>query len=208
MLKAKHNIIVYNFFKFYTRLLLKNNFKSINISGNFIDKNSPLLILSNHISWWDGFWIMYLNLKVFKRKFFFMMLESQLKKHWYFNFTGGFSIKNKSKTIIDSLTYVIELLRDSKNLVLIFPQGEIYSLYYKEFKFKKGIERILKDLDGKVQIFFVANFIEYFSNKKPSVFIYFKEYEQVINSIVEIENAYNIFYNESLSKHWQTNLKR
>ena len=101
ILKAKHNFIIYLFFKQYAEWIMKRHFGVIQILGDFQEKKLPVLLISNHISWWDGFWSMYLNVKVLKRKFHFMMLEEQLRKFWFFNYSGGFSVNKKSKTIIE-----------------------------------------------------------------------------------------------------------
>jgi len=92
MIKAKHHIIINTIFNWLTSFLLKRNFNSLQINSDFADNGNPILIIANHISWWDGFWILYLNKKVIHRKFHFMMLEEYLKKHWYFQYIGGFSV--------------------------------------------------------------------------------------------------------------------
>ena len=72
------------------------------------------------------------------------MLEEQLKKNWFFQYTGGYSIKKSTRSVVESLNYTAELLENNKNLVLMFPQGKIQSMHRSEFVFEKGIERILK----------------------------------------------------------------
>lgn len=200
ILKAKHNFIIYNFFKAYTLYKLKKNFYKLEIVGDFDNRNLPLLVISNHISWWDGFWIEYLNLKIFKKKLHFMMLENQLKKHWYFNYCGGFSIKPNSKSVIESINYTCDLLKSSDNLVLMFPQGEIFSIYQNKINFRKGIDRILKNIKNPIQIIFVANLIDYFANQKPTLFIYFKEIQLNLIDNFSVEKYYQEFYNDCLDK--------
>ena len=129
IVKARHHIIVYPFFQWYTLHIVSRNFKNVHISGNFHEKGLPILLIANHVSWWDGFWVSYLNLKVFKRKYHFMMLEKQLKCFPVLNKTGGYSIKKGSRTVLESLQYTAELLNDSGNAVLLFPQGKIQSMY-------------------------------------------------------------------------------
>jgi 1-acyl-sn-glycerol-3-phosphate acyltransferase len=165
-----------------------------------VDKGLPVILISNHFSWWDGFWAMYLNLKVLKRKFHFMMLEEQLRKYRFFNYTGGFSISKKSKSIIETLNYTKELLSDNKNMVLIFPQGEIESMHKQLFRFENGLERILKDLKGKIQIIFMANLIDYFSSPKEGLYIYFSAYEKQDFKSESIEAAYNHYYLQCVEK--------
>lgn len=192
IIKAKHTIIPA--FKLYTLWKLRSRFRNVRIIGEFKDRDLPVLLISNHISWWDGFWVMYLNMKVLKRKFHFMMLESQLRIHRISNHCGGYSVNKKAKSIIESLKYTCELLNNPKNLTLIFPQGEIQSLHNQHFEFGNGVEWILKDRGGKVQILFIANLVDYFSSPKPSVNIYIKEYEDLIYTTENLQNQYNVFY--------------
>ncbi len=180
IIKSKHHPIYYPYFKLcYAKWKVHRHFHKVYISGNFQEKNFPILIISNHVSWWDGIWVMYLNIKLLKRKFHFMMLEEQLKKNKICNYVGGYSVKKKSKSIIESLNYTVDLLSDNRNMVLIFPQGEIQSLYIPSIQFEQGIDHILKKAKGKVQVLFLVNRVDYFSNTKPSLFIYFQEYHNL-----------------------------
>jgi hypothetical protein len=133
-----------------------------------------------------------------------MMLEEQIKKFRITNKVGGFSVRKGSRSIIETLKYTNELLSDKENLVLIFPQGEIQSVYNQEIRLEKGIEKILKDNTGKIQVLFIANLVDYFSEEKPGLFIYFKELITPGSSLEEIEKEYNEFYSgcvaENISK--------
>ncbi len=201
MIKARHNLIVHNFFKLYVPWIIRRNFHKVHVTGQFLDKNKPVLVIANHISWWDGFWTVYLILKVFHRKFHFMMLEDQLQKARILSLTGGFSIKKGSRSMIESLKYAIELLSDNRNLVLLFPQGKFTSIYDQSFQFEKGVERIIQQVNGKAQIFFQANLIDYFSHKKPSLYIYLKECVQLKPDIGIIQDSYNAFYASCVAKN-------
>lgn len=117
MIRAKHHNVMYPFFKWLTRFLLKRNFHALQIEGPFHDNGRSVLVVANHISWWDGFWVEYLNQKIIHRRFHFMMLEEQLKKHWYFQYTGGFSVNRNSREIVESIDYAVELLNKDDNLV-------------------------------------------------------------------------------------------
>jgi len=205
ILKAKHNFIIHPFFKLYAVWIIKRHYKPIYIIGEFKDKVLPVLLISNHISWWDGFWAMYINLKVLKRKYHFMMLEDQLRKYWFFNFTGGFSVNKKSKSMIETINYTSELLTDNKNMVLLFPQGEIQTMHNQNFVFEKGFERILKNKEGKVQIVFLANLVDYFSSPKPGVYFYIQEFSQKFFDSGTIQESYNDFYKQCIEKQKQFN---
>ncbi len=200
MLKSKNNKIVTRIFEWLTRFLIKCNFSGVNINGMFNDNGNSVLLIANHVSWWDGFWIMFLNLKVIKRKFHFMMLEEQLRKHWYFQYTGGYSIKKKSKSIIESINYTIELLNKSKNMVFMFPQGKINSIYNDNIEFEQSIERIIKNTQTDNQVIFMVNMIDYFSKSKPSLYIQYKTLTIDYLQDKSIEYEYRKFYKEVLDK--------
>jgi hypothetical protein len=201
IVKSKHHFIIYPLFRIYAPFKIWLNFKKVIFSGEFNEKHLPLLLISNHISWWDGIWIMYLNIKYFNRKFHFMMLEDQIKKFWITNQVGGYSVRKGSRSIIETLKYTNELLSDNKNLVLMFPQGSIQSIYNVNIKFEKGIEKILKVNSGKVQLLFIANLVDYFSMEKPILYMYFKEFPAKEYSINEIEREYNTFYSGCISEN-------
>jgi 1-acyl-sn-glycerol-3-phosphate acyltransferase len=201
IIKSKHNFIIYPYFRIYTILKIWKNFHKVVISGELIDKNLPVLLLSNHVSWWDGIWVMYLNIKYFNRKFHFMMLEDQIKKFRITNQVGGYSVKKGSRSIIETLRYTNEILSDKGNLVLIFPQGDIQSVYNGIIRFEKGVEKILRDNSGKIQVFLIANLVDYFSKEKPTLFIYFKELTTSETSLDEIEKEYNTFYSFCISEN-------
>jgi 1-acyl-sn-glycerol-3-phosphate acyltransferase len=201
IIKSKHNFIIYPYFRIYTILKIWKNFHRVVISGELRDKNLPVLLLSNHVSWWDGIWVMYLNIKYFNRKFHFMMLEDQIKKFRITNQVGGYSVKKGSRSIIETLRYTNEILSDKGNLVLIFPQGDIQSVYNGIIRFEKGVEKILRDNSGKIQVFLIANLVDYFSKEKPTLFIYFKELTTSETSLDEIEKEYNTFYSFCISEN-------
>jgi 1-acyl-sn-glycerol-3-phosphate acyltransferase len=202
IIKSKHHLFYYNWFRFfYGKWKIRQYFHEVILLGEYQEKNLPLLIICNHVSWWDGIWVMYLNIEVLKRKFHFMMLEEEIKKDKVPNYVGGYSIKKKSRSIIESINYTSELLTDNKNLVLLFPQGEIRSLYTPSIQFEKGFNNILKRIGSKVQIIFTVNLVDYFSNVKPTLYIYFKEYQNSTIDAEKMQNDFNSFYAESISGH-------
>lgn len=193
IIKAKHNIFIDSFFRFYVIWKMKRAFQSFKIENKVEDKNLPILLICNHTSWWDGIWTLHLNQQLYHRKYHFMMLEEQLHKNWFFKFTGGFSISKNSKSIIETLNYTAELLADKQNMVLLFPQGEIGSMHDTKFVFEKGVEKILQRTKNAVQVIFVANLIDYHSYAKPTLHEYLYDYSGTFN-FEEIQNEYNRFY--------------
>lgn len=190
MVKAKHHPFIYPFLKWFAARLLKHNFSSIEIIGNVNSQNKSVLLVANHIGWWDGFWAMYLNLKVFNKKFHFMMLEENLKKHWYFNYSGGFSVKKNSKSMLESIDYSCELLKNSQHLVLIYPSGKLLSSYNTNIQFGKGAERIIANGNKESVVVMLCAICDYWNKKKPALKLYIKE----LVTPNEAEKQYREFY--------------
>lgn len=194
ILKASHHPVIYPFFSCYSRWKIRKSFHDVSITGKYIEKQLPIFLVSNHISWWDGFWAMYLNLKIFHRKFYFMMLEEQLKRYIYFNKTGGYSVAKGTKSIIETLDYTAELLSDPANLVLIFPTGKIESMHKQAHTFESGIEHILRKVKNEIQIIFLVNLVDYFSHQKPGLFMYINEYQGSDFKTSSLQEEYDRFY--------------
>ena len=207
IIKAKHHFIIHPIFKQFSRVMINRNFARVEVIGDVeITKDRSILLLSNHTGWWDGFWHLYLNMKVFKKKFHFMMLEDQLKKHWYFNYTGGFSVNKSARSVVETIDYSADLLSNPENLVLMFPQGKIQSIHKQPIIFEKGAEKIIeKTRKSNMQIVFLVNSIDYFINKKPILYHYIKEHKGSDNDYHALEKSYNTFLKESI-KH-QTDIE-
>lgn len=201
MIKAKHHVVIYPLFKGLSRFLLKRTFNSLQLEGILTDVGGSVLLIANHISWWDGFWVEYLNQRVFKRVFHFMMLEEQLKKHWYFRFTGGYSVKIKSRDVLKSLAYTIQLLSHRSNMVLMFPQGKIHSGHTAIVHFEKGIQAVVDGCPDTTQVVFLANFTDYFSDPKPNLCMYAQQCSASELKHKSIEEAYNRHYTSALNTH-------
>ncbi len=199
--RARHHFLIHPYFRFYSVWKTKRKFHKVYLKGNFSDMGLPILLISNHFSWWDGFWAVYLNEKLFHRLFHFMMLEEQLKKHKFLNKTGGYSVKKGSRSIIETMDYTAQLLSDCRNIVLMFPQGEIRSMHSPEIPFEKGIEHVMEKIKGSIHFVFLVNIIDYFSSQKPGLYMYFREYTGHDFSTETLQEQYNKFYSECISEN-------
>ena len=201
ILKAQHHTIVYPFFRWFSCWYTQLHFHQVIIKGDYDNQGKGVLLVANHISWWDGFWAVYLNETVFKRKFHFMMLYEQLKKHWYFNLSGGFSVQKQAKSIIESLNYAVQLVTNPRHIVLLFPQGEIQSIYTQTIEFQKGTEYIIRKAGSQnLQLIWMVSLVDYGSNPKPTLTLYFKEYNPEEATTEELQQAYNDFYQDCINE--------
>lgn len=214
MIKPINNVLISGFINKYIDFIINLNFRKINVINNkiFDDSvivneigNQSILAISNHFSWWDGFWVSHFSRKYLKKRFHCMMLEEKLKENPLLRYIGAFSIRKKSKTILDSLSYVREKLDNENNFVLIFPQGQIESMHCDNIKFGKSIEYLLSKEYKKYEktLMFMYCLLEYGSYPKPSVFIYYclfngDIYKDYKYSTKKISKDYKLFCRRSI----------
>ncbi|HKJ79984.1 MAG TPA: lysophospholipid acyltransferase family protein [Prolixibacteraceae bacterium] len=199
IIKAKHDFFIGPFIRWYVFRKMKREFHSFHFNGGLNDRKKPVLLVCNHISWWDGIWALHYNQKFLHRKFHFMMLEEQLRKNWFLRYTGGFSVRKKSRSVVETIDYSAELLTNAKNMVLLFPSGKIQSMYRNNIQFEKGVEKIIWKAKNEIQVVFMVNLIDYFSAPKPKLFCFTTEFSGAATT-QKIEEAYNLFYQDCLSR--------
>lgn len=179
MITAQHRAWAHSLFRPYLRWLSKRRFHTLSLLGERpnIPATVPILLLPNHATWWDGFFPYLLNDAVFKRQYFIMMLEHRLKEFWFFRFLGAFSINQQSpKSIIESLSYTSSLLTSEQGqprtpLVVMFPQGELRPFEIRPLGYNRGVERVLKNIQGEYAIVPLAMRCEFLGEEKPYLFL-------------------------------------
>lgn len=163
------------FWESFSALSIRLRFRDIFLEGETaVDPDRSLLLIGNHISWWDGFWPLHLNKLHFGKAYYVMMLEEQLAQRPFMRQGGAFSIDPGSRSIVQSLRYAAELLSNPKNMVLVFPQGKIHSMHDTDFEFQPGIGRLLQLSKHPVQVLMYVVLPDFFSHPKPALFFYVK----------------------------------
>lgn len=176
MIRARHRLWADIIFQPYLSWLFKRNFHEIRLLGTQpeIPDDLPLLLLPNHSTWWDGFFVYLLNKRVFRRTTYLMMLEAQLTKYKFFAKIGAYSIEPENRrSAIESLEYTVELLEQEMSLVTIFPQGELLPWYTRPLGYKRGVEWVLQKHGKPVTVLPLAIRTEFLGEKRPSVFFLF-----------------------------------
>jgi 1-acyl-sn-glycerol-3-phosphate acyltransferase len=204
MIYPKKNIIFKWSIHAYVYWLTIRNFKAINFNTIGVEKNKSILLIANHFSAWDTLVLFWINRKLLKKKFHVMMLESTALKEPFLKYAGGFSVNKTSRDMIHSIDFAAKLLDDPDNMVLIFPQGKIYSNMVSEVTFEKGIIQIIKKAASNFQLIFAVTFIENFDNFKPVANTYLKtNSDSSINTILDLQGAYQQHYTQSRQQQIQ-----
>lgn len=174
-----------------------------------LDSSKSVLLVANHFSFWDGLILYILNDGLLHKKFHVMILEDTAKREGMLRYAGAFSVSKNSRDILQSLDYAAQLLDEPGNLVLMFPQGKLYSNFVEKVNFEQGLLKIIKKAEGKYQLLFAATFIQYFKHKKPSVTVYLKTDNQIYadKTIDALQSAYQQHYEASKLRQTEIDIK-
>ena len=201
MLEPRQNKIIFQFFSWYINRIIKSDFEDLKFNHTEFDKDKSILLLANHCSWWDGFLMFQINRFYFRKKFHVMITEENYKKVWFLKYLGSFSVKKNSRSAIETLEYAGKLLNDPDNLVLIFPQGKLYSGHVDEIQFQKGLINLINSSSRKFQYIFAASFVDYFEHRKPVMTCYLQDWKGAeFTSLQLIKSAFNKHYETSRQK--------
>ena len=174
VIPARHERWADLLFSRYLRVIMAKDFQSVRLMGPVarLPDDIPLLIVANHGTWWDGFFVYLCNEMFLGRKLHLMMLEEQLRRFPFFRRLGAFGIRRgHPRAVAESLRYAASLLDAPGNAVCIFPQGEIKARSVRPLGFKRGIETIVKMHDGDVTILPLAIRCELLGWRKPVAFL-------------------------------------
>jgi 1-acyl-sn-glycerol-3-phosphate acyltransferase len=194
MVVPKKNPIIRWVLHHYVQWTVRRHFNELRTDPVDIDNSRSVLLVANHFSYWDSLILYIICFKFLKKKFHVMVRKDTTPQLKYLRFGGAFSISKNSRDMLQSLHFAAELLNDPQNLVLIFPQGKLYSNFVNEINFEKGLVKIMNEADGKFQLVFAATFIQYLKHKKPTATVYLKSQDYQKKSPEDLNNAYQIHY--------------
>ncbi len=199
MHQSRKNSIIHQIFSWYIDYMLKRGFFSYSHSDVDLKREEAILLLANHFSWWDGFFMFQLNKRLFKRQFHVLVTEEDYRKHWFLKYLGAFAPGPAGKDVVETLLYAGGLLDDPLNLVLVFPQGKLYSSYVGKIAFEKGLLQLINASGKKFQIIFSATLSDYFDRKKPQVNSYLSNWQaEEYVSLQLLKSEYNKHYEQAL----------
>ena len=99
-----------------------------------------------------------------------MVMKKQMEKNWWLRYIGCFSIDPGKRSIEETFAYTSSLLAKPNNLVVMYPQGNMESTHIRHIKFEDGLNQIIPKINGKCELAWTSNIMEYFESTKPSLY--------------------------------------
>ncbi|MGN6179999.1 MAG: 1-acyl-sn-glycerol-3-phosphate acyltransferase, partial [Mucilaginibacter sp.] len=144
MIYPKNNRLIFLTMHYYVKWLMRRHLREVRYDDIAVDKHKSILLIANHYSFWDSLILYTVNTRLFNKRLHVMILEESMHKYWPFKYAGAFSVKKGSRNVVESLNYAASLLDDPQNLVLIYPQGKLYSNFVTRVNFENGVMRIIE----------------------------------------------------------------
>ena len=154
---------------------MRSRIARVNIAGlpSDVPASLPIVLIANHVSWWDGFLLMEVR-RVLRPSapFHTIMLESQLSKSPFLRRIGAIGIDPSSPASIRGAIVELKARVNERpdSVVFYFPQGRIWPSHRRPLGFKSGIERFLEAMDESV-VFPVGVHLEPLTKAAPSAFL-------------------------------------
>ncbi len=158
MIKAEHSPLWRKILTWYFSRSLRKTFYRCLLKGEKqlkdwrIDTHSeskiPLIVYCSHGGWWDAALAIVLTNGRLNVESYGMMEEKQLKKYRFFTKVGMFSVhRTKARSAIKSLKYASELLKESRKVLWMFPQGELVHQEIRPIQVYTGMANLVDMLD-------------------------------------------------------------
>jgi 1-acyl-sn-glycerol-3-phosphate acyltransferase len=133
----------------------------------------PLLLVANHVSWWDGFALLDVRDRIRPRvPFRVAMAAAELGRLPFFHLLGCVAVSAGSVASVRTLLRTLAELRarDPSSIFVWFPQGAIWPSFRRPLGFRRGIERVVSRL-APVAVLPVGIHCEPLHRRRPTFFV-------------------------------------
>ncbi len=143
MIPPRKNRLFNAWFAGHAEKRIKNTFGKIYVRGleevREQAKHAPLLLVSNHTSWWDPLVILHASTHLLKTDGHAMMDAKNLRRLPFFALVGAFGVDlDRPQDGMAAIRQAVRLLDQPRKLVWIFPQGEEQPVFKTPLGFREG----------------------------------------------------------------------
>ena len=158
-----------------------------------IPSGRPLVLVANHVSWWDGFLLRALQRRLRPGAHLHtVMLERELAKNPWFRLMGCHGLVPGDRSSWKSIlgTIAVEAAVRPDLCVSFFPQGRIWPAQKRPLGFRRGLEQLIGTLPDPIVVPVALRF-EPLNTLSPHVFV--RVGEPVLSPVGDVAGA----------KHWE-----
>ncbi|MDX1950633.1 MAG: lysophospholipid acyltransferase family protein [Verrucomicrobiota bacterium] len=164
-------------FTWYSRHYVKRHFHSLRVSRTGLPPDTqglPLLLYSNHASWWDPLVCLLLKQQFFPERNGYAPIDAaMLEKYSFFRHLGFFGIDpHSARGAAQFLRTAEELLQSENNLVAVTPHGRFADARERPVRLKPGLAHLARRVERTL---FLPLAIEYvfWDERLPEILVRF-----------------------------------
>lgn len=157
--------------------------------GELPSGDLPVLLISNHLSWWDGIWVWQHNRRRWKRNFAVPVLAKSIKKWPFLSHLGALPLA-RGKGLLAQCAVVQQACSAPNDLLLIFPEGRIRRALPGAHFFQKAL---LARFMRQSPLQWVMLYQAVVTGNRPRAEVFHFLEPVAANSVQELEQAYAQF---------------
>ena len=185
--------------------MLQNRFYAFRYNGfenyNNRDKTVPTILFAPHSNWWDGIVLYNTTHRICKKEIRLMVEE--LNRFPLLRRGGAYSVNKKSpQSAMKALKYSVDLLKDLRNQLCIFPQDIIRPPHYRPIEFQTGLAYIAQSAVkkyGKINLIPLAIEYCFFRDNRPEVVVDFGKCIELTDKNID-RHEYTKFLEQALTE--------
>jgi 1-acyl-sn-glycerol-3-phosphate acyltransferase len=166
-------------FTWYSRRYLRRHFNSLRVTGADLSSETlrlPLVVYSNHASWWDPLVGLLLGAGFLQGKNVYAPMDATaLERYGFFKRLGAFGVKQNSRRGgVQFLRTARTVLKDSDSALWLTPQSRFADARERPVRFKAGIGH-LPGMARDVHFVPVAMEYVFWEERLPEILVCFGE---------------------------------
>lgn len=179
MIPARKSRFFNAWFAGHARSRIHGAFGAVRVRGLGLARaaaaRGPLLIVSNHTSWWDPLVVLHLSEHVLRTDGYALMDAKNLRRLPFFALVGGFGIElDRPSDGAAGMKYAARLLDQPGRLVWVFPQGRERPVSARPLDFRAGSAEIAR-IARRAEAMPAALRYEFGAEERPHLYVSFGE---------------------------------
>lgn len=151
-------------FAFYVRQMMRRSFRAVRVgypNRPESTDNQPLIIISNHPSWWDPLVCLCAATTFFKNRKHYAPIDAEaLEQYQFFRRLGFFGVEQDShRGAATFLRTSNRILSSPESVLWMTPQGAFADVRRRPVKFKSGVGHLAKGLPAVAVIPFAVEYV-------------------------------------------------
>jgi 1-acyl-sn-glycerol-3-phosphate acyltransferase len=174
MADVHHSPITWRLFDTGFGLFRRAFLRDTRIGGRWPEpvRGEPVLLVANHVSWWDGFLLREIQRAIRPgAPFHTVVVKHQLDRYWMLRRLGGVPVDPSTTSSVRAMLRTLGRLRrdDPETVFAFFPQGRIWPTSRRPLSVRRGIESVTRLL-APLRVLPVAIHIEPLVHVRPTPF--------------------------------------